>query len=300
MKQGSRIITGIIRRPAAVVSRNNTVAPRRRLSIVDFIASFQSLHEVGAHDSKSLSMSHVYTVLLQRSMLVLTRDKSLIFSRFKYLGFYAMVLALVWTPLRKDQQSIQNRIGILQLIISMGQAAGFSVGISSVRREKSIVAREYTDHLYSSITYFLAYFTVSIPLLIIPCFIFAVFMVYVIHLGGFPSSIVHLFQFTYVMFCLTIFGECIGVFFTSVVKNTGAGGIFIGIITSFTSKSDFPTLHLLSPSVPRFLFCYCRFDFRFSWSSRTSNFSLPTIWFSSILGQFYSCKYCISRYRVYL
>jgi hypothetical protein len=258
-------------------------------------------------DERRTSLKHICPILFKRSLLVYSRESHLIVSRFKYLLFFCIILTIVWTPLKKDQTSIQNRIGLLHLITSMGQTAGFSIGAASMRNDKLNFLREISDGLYSSLAYFVIYFVIAIPLLIVPSLLCGFLMSYVVGLGTSPM---HILDFAFVILCLTTFGECIGVFCTSIFHHSGVGYTLIGMVTTLTGKfclnlssyylfCNVLTCSSLSLSFSLFIFL-CRFNDWFYRSCRTFIFSPVTPYFSLVLGRLHTFEYCFSKCSLFL
>lgn len=95
--------------------------------------------------------------------------------------------------------------------------------------ERSIFYREYVDGIYPPLVFFLNYFLLSIPFLVVSSVIISALMVFAINLHPTFDALV---LFTFVTFGFTFVGECIGVMFCCVFDHVGVSTNLTSVVIS--------------------------------------------------------------------
>jgi hypothetical protein len=185
-----------------------------------------SASENGLIDSLSL--------LLHRSYLNMVRQPVLASTRITQGLFFALILAAFYAPMKDDQNSIQNRIGLLYELTALCFIGMLSC-IAIFPIERNVFYREYVDGGYSFLAFFLAYFIIAIPVIAFTALLISLLMVFAI---GLQPTWNALGIFTFVLTCFMFAGECIGVIFCAMFMHVGFSvnvmSIFIGITNQFT------------------------------------------------------------------
>lgn len=213
---------------AAEVTVLDTVSPSDR---DEFIVEQDFWHSLG--------------LLLNRSYLNLSRQPVLASTRVSQGLFFALILAAFYAPMGDDQNSIQNRIGLLYELTALCFIGMLSC-IAIFPVERNVFYREYVDGGYSFISFFVAYFIIAVPMILATAVLISLLVAFAI--GAQPTW--NAFGlFTFVLFCFMFSGECIGVMFCAMFMHVGFSvnvmSIFIGVTNQFTG--------FVSLSIPKWL-----------------------------------------------
>lgn len=218
-------------------SSYRSIGTNEKLSSVEYDDNFKDDEdEYMDLPSEKKSLYYSYPVLVERTWKNFHRQTDQLICRFKYLMFSGFILTLIYAPIGNDQYSVQNRIGILYQMSSIGISAGMIASTEIIRHEKRIFQREYLDGIYSSYAYILSYFTIATPILILSSMCFSLFMTMAIGLGRNGQ---YFADFTIIMVCYFLLGECVGVFFCSIFNHLDFAWSIVGLITTFFSKCSF-------------------------------------------------------------
>lgn len=181
-------------------------------------------------------------LLLQRSYLNQSRQPVLMSTRISQGLFFALILCCYYSPMGNDQASVQNRIGNLQQTTSLC-FIGMLNNIAIFPLERNVFYREYVDGTYSTAAFFLSYFLLSIPFILLSAVCIAVLFTYAI---GLRPEFGAFLIFTYVTFCFMFVGECVGVAFCALFFHIGFSvNIMSVVISIFCVMAGF-----LSESMP--------------------------------------------------
>ena len=160
-----------------------------------------------------------FLILLSRSFLNLQRQPRLLTFRIIQVISYGLILCIFYSPMNQtNQQSIQNRIGLIYeiLVLCFG---GMINCIDIYSMERNVFYIEYMNGFYSSISFILAYFMISIPINMIAAFLFTILMIYVIQFIQF--SMEGFFGCFFAVWSIIFVGECLGVIFCSIFNHKG-------------------------------------------------------------------------------
>lgn len=112
------------------------------------------------------------------------RDKVSVGIKMFFNFFFTMIFGFVYFQLGRNQQSIQDRTGIL-FFLTMNQAFGAVITCAqAIPRQLLVVNRERANRLYPILPFYLSTIIVLIPLEIIPQIIQNAIMFYMCNLGG--------------------------------------------------------------------------------------------------------------------
>ena len=199
----------------------------------------QVVHPLCAADedievSRPLS-EHPFTytlpALLRRSYYNLVRQPELVSSRITQGLFFSLILCCFYAPIGRDQNSIQDRIGILYEVTPL-TFIGMLNNIAIFPLERNVFYREYEDGGYSAFTFLLTYFLLAVPFLVLSSFIISVLLMYA---AGLKRSLQGLLSLAYVAGSYMLVGEFIGVAFCSAFYHIGFSvNIMSAVISVFT------------------------------------------------------------------
>jgi hypothetical protein len=190
-------------------------------------------HDDDNNDFITKPISFALPLLLSREYVNIQRQSDIFWSSFKNIMITTLIFTLIYAPIHNDQNSIQNRIGLLYQITVLTFGVGRNASIDSLSKGNRIFQLEYLNGLYSSYAFILSYLIHIIPFIIIPTFCFAIFMTHVI---GLVNTIEGYFGFVYVIFCIFLAGECIGMIFCTIFQHTGLAWNLMMIYSTFLSK----------------------------------------------------------------
>lgn len=156
-------------------------------------------------------------ILLKRSVTNLSRQPVLCSARLSQGIFFALILCAFYAPVGDNQNSIQNIIGNLYELTSLCFIGMLSC-IAQFPTERNVFYREYTDGYYSVLSFYLTYFSIAIPFVLVCAAVISVLMTHAI--GLLPTSDGFIL-FTGMVFIILFFGECIGVMFCSIFLHIG-------------------------------------------------------------------------------
>ena len=216
--------------PSPMSSPNKLfVPPRTRKRTLTSDSNFATSVDV----SKPLYFT--LPLLLRRSFLNMSRQPALCLNRISQGMFFGLILACFYAPIGDDQNSIQNRVGNLYELTALCFIGMLSC-IAIFPSERNVFYREYVDGDYSALSFFLAYFIIAIPFLIVTALGISALMVFAVGLQPTASA---LLIFTGVVFCFIFTGECVGVIFCSLFMHVGFSVNIMSVVISIFGKCSF-------------------------------------------------------------
>jgi ABC-type multidrug transport system ATPase subunit len=175
----------------------------------------------------------VFSLLFNRSYLNMIRQPLIASNRVSQGVFFALILAAFYAPVGDNQNSIQNRIGCLYELTAL-MYIGMLSCIAIFPAERNVFLREYLDGNYSLLPFFLSYFLIALPLLLVTSLLISALMASAI---GLQPTWEAFLQFNYVFFCFILSGESIGIIFCAIFLHVGFSvnimSIFIGVTNQF-------------------------------------------------------------------
>lgn len=146
---------------------------------VSSVLAARSERPAGQH-----SLLAPFLLLLRRGWREQMRDSFSIMMKTIFMAFFAVLFGLVYFQLDMDQQSIQDRTGIL-MFLTMNQAFGSVIDTAQViPRQLSVVQRERACRLYAVFPFYLSNLIVSLPIQAIPILANNVVVFYMADLSG--------------------------------------------------------------------------------------------------------------------
>jgi len=112
------------------------------------------------------------------------RDKVSVGIKTSFNFFFTMIFGFVYFQLGRNQQSIQDRTGIL-FFLTMNQAFGAVINCAqAIPRQLAVVNRERANRLYPILPFYLSTIIVLVPLELVPQLMQNAIMFYMCNLGG--------------------------------------------------------------------------------------------------------------------
>lgn len=185
-----------------------------------------------AIESTMKSDFHVIPLLFSRSYRNLIRQPDLFFSRFTQGIFYALILSCFYAPVGSDQNSVQNRIGLLYELTAL-TFIGMLNCIAIFPIERNVFYREYIDGCYSTQAFTISYFGIGIPLVALSAFCISLLVTYAI---GLKPDLLATIAFSYVLFTFMYVGECFGVIFCAAFTHIGFSLNIVSAVISVFGK----------------------------------------------------------------
>jgi hypothetical protein len=170
-------------------------------------------------------------LLFSRHYTNLYRQPTLFYTRLSQPLFYGLIIALFYSPLKHNQESVQDRIGLLHEISPM-VFIGMLNFIAIFPYERDVFYRECTDGGYSAFAFFLTYVLLALPFN-------AAASAMVSSLVALATGLVHTGEgFGLIMliswFYLSV-GEFIGIAFCAVINHVGFSvNVMSMVISVFT------------------------------------------------------------------
>jgi hypothetical protein len=176
----------------------------------------------------SKPLYYTLPLLLHRSLLNISRQPIICANRISQGTFYGLILSCFYAPVGDDQNSIQDRIGILYEMTALCFIGMLSC-IAIFPAERNVFYREYVDGDYSVLAFFLAYYAIAIPFVMTTSVIVAALVTYAVGLQPEPTA---LLIFSCVLFCFIFTGECVGVIFCSLFMHVGFSVNVMSVVLS--------------------------------------------------------------------
>jgi hypothetical protein len=180
----------------------------------------------------SKPLYYTLPLLLRRSFLNMSRQPALCLNRISQGAFFGLILACFYAPMGSDQNSIQDRVGCLYELTALAFIGMLSC-IAIFPNERNVFYREYVDGDYSTLAFFMSYFMIAIPFLVLTAAIISALMVFAVGLQPEPIA---LLIFTCVVFCFIFAGECVGVIFCSMFMHVGFSVNVMSVVISVFGK----------------------------------------------------------------
>eukprot|EP00026_Physarum_polycephalum_P000722 Phypoly_transcript_00723.p1 GENE.Phypoly_transcript_00723~~Phypoly_transcript_00723.p1 ORF type:complete len:1358 (+),score=194.06 Phypoly_transcript_00723:83-4156(+) len=181
-------------------------------------------------------------ILIKRSFRNMTRQPLFMLSRVMQAIAYALILAIYYTPLGYDQMGVQNRIGLLYMVISSGMV-GMLNSTAFFPPERNVFYRENADGSYSSLSFYLMYTITEIPYDIFMAISFSSVMYFLV---GIDFVWDRFSMFSFIVFLCIFSGESIGAVLNLFIYDVGlANALTSSVLSFFGIMSGFVTSSLL-------------------------------------------------------
>lgn len=213
-------------------SRNHSATGEEALlnPIAERTESMESNFATAIVNSKPLY--HTLPLLLNRSIMNIMRQPALCMNRIAQGVFFGLILSCFYAPIGQDQNSIQNRIGNLYELTALCFIGMLSC-IAIYPTERNVFYREYIDGDYSVLAFFLSYFLIAIPFILVTSIIISGLITYAV---GLQPTYDAFLVFSSVLFSFIFTGECIGVIFCTLFIHIGFAVNVMSVVLSIFGK----------------------------------------------------------------
>ncbi|TID30667.1 hypothetical protein CANINC_000734 [Pichia inconspicua] len=177
---------------------------------------------------KRASFKVGFEVMVSRQWLGLVRDKNIVVARSSQVTGMGIILALFFSRLKHNTTSIQNRLGLIQQFTAL-YFTGMLNNLSSYPQERDFFYEEYNDDVVDLNSFFFSYLFIEIPFEIVTCFIFTIFVVFVV---GLQTDAALFFTIFYATFLIVNAGESLGISLNTVFDHPGFA---LNVISVFCS-----------------------------------------------------------------
>jgi hypothetical protein len=199
-------------------------------------------------DSFNTPFLQTFQLLLQRHLVNLSRQPLVMSTRITQLLFFGLILGCMFAPLRNNQESVQDRIGLMNEVIS-AVFIGMLSCIAIFPAERNVFYREHMEGLYGPLPFILAYVAVAIPFSLVSS---AMFCFIVVYATGLSQTFEVYALFTYCCFWLIMLGEFLGVAFCAVFFHIGFS---VNLVSVFLAVLGVVRVAHPAKSVPDALCC---------------------------------------------
>jgi hypothetical protein len=176
----------------------------------------------------SKPLYYTLPLLLHRSFLNMSRQPALCANRISQGTFYGLILSCFYAPMGDDQNSIQDRIGSLYECTAL-MFIGMLSCIAIFPTERNVFYREYVDGDYSALAFFLTYYAIAVPFILVTAVVVGALLTYAVGLQPEPTA---LLIFSSVIFSFIFTGECVGVIFCSLFMHVGFSVNVMSVVLS--------------------------------------------------------------------
>ncbi|KAH3671245.1 hypothetical protein OGAPHI_000468 [Ogataea philodendri] len=163
-----------------------------------------------------------------RQMLTLVRDKNVLIARCTQVIGMGLILSLFFARLKHNNTSVQNRLGLIQQIVSL-YFTGMLNNMAAYPRERDFFYEEYSDDATNLYAFFASYTLIEIPFEILNALVFSVLLMFVV---GFQYDVGLFFAMVYTSGLVVNAGESVGLSFNTVFDHPGFALNVISIICS--------------------------------------------------------------------
>lgn len=123
------------------------------------------------------------SLLAWRSFIEQTRDFKTILIKSTIISFFSLLIGGIFSNIGDDQESIQNRKGLL-FFIPINLAFSTLIGVTNTfPKEKNVVNRERTANAYTTLPYLASKFLIEIPLTILPGLVYGCVVYWIVGLN---------------------------------------------------------------------------------------------------------------------
>lgn len=178
---------------------------------------FRLSEEYSGFIKKPANFKLAYTVNLRRQFKTTRRNFDSLMARIAETPGLGAIFTLYFAPLKNDTVGISNRLGLAQESTSI-YFVGMLANLAVYPSERDYFYEEHKDRVYGTLPFFLAYFTLELPLSFFGAVIYSVLVV----MGcGQPRTAGTLFVNVYCSLLLLICGESIGIMTNTFFKQPG-------------------------------------------------------------------------------
>ncbi|CAG5128729.1 unnamed protein product [Candidula unifasciata] len=187
--------------------------------------------------------------LLKRMYIHLWRDRGAFLGRFLMLPFFVPFILIFLGRLNTEQESIQNRLGLIYQATQVTAYVGMTHSIALFPVLRELFYREYQDGLYSTFTFLLAYCLHCLPFNMVTVTVFS--SIFYWSAGMNNNDTLSFAAFVLVCLILVQFGETLTAGILGVFRNvplannttalvfSASGLLASGLLRAVTNMPDF-------------------------------------------------------------
>ncbi|KAL1959781.1 hypothetical protein VTO42DRAFT_926 [Malbranchea cinnamomea] len=173
----------------------------------------------------------MFPLVLRRSAINLKRQPHLVIARIMQTIGIAIILTLFFAPLKRNYESVQSRMGLVQQIVAL-YFVGMLQNIAIYPYERDVFYREEGDNCYSVEAFILQYTTLELPFEIATSLIFGVLAAFAIDL---ERSARMVFICAFNCFCIVSCGDSLGIMFCTLFDHVGFSVQVTSVFLSISS-----------------------------------------------------------------
>jgi hypothetical protein len=237
---------------------------------------------------------------MKRSFLHQIRQPEVSSTRLTQGLFFALILCAFYAPVTHDQESIQNRTGLLYELTALC-FIGMLSAIAIYPSERDVFYREYVDGHYPASSFISCYVGLSIPVQVVIAV--AISLLVTCAIGLKPDGLA-IAQFAFVIFCFIFNGDCLGVIFCSLFDDVGYSvnvvSPVISFLCAFTLIITLVPLFYLTPKLLVFLSPLNRHHGWIYFLEYASLLCRTGVCLPFKVGILYPVEYCLSRRNIFV
>lgn len=200
-----------------------------------------------------LPVTSTFVTLCRRQLLTTIRSTDVLIARGFQTVFVAIFVAIYFAPLKDTQDGISNRLGLIQETLNL-YFVGFVNNMSLFPNEKQLFFQEYRDGTYGVFEFSTCYLLNELPMEILTCLIYAIFIVLAC---GLPRDAAMYFTMFAGSFVAVNCGESLGIMIVSLFDHLGVAmnilnfclflAIFMGGTMSINMPDFFKGVNYINP-----------------------------------------------------
>lgn len=135
---------------------------------------FVSVQAIGGNEVDYKRSYRAFLLLCWRSLTEQYRNLEVLYVKYIFAAFFALVIGGIFSGTKDDQIGIQNRRGVLYFVMINQAFNALMAVLSTFPNEKMVIHRERTSNSYSTFSYCMAKIFVEMPLNLLPVLIYSV------------------------------------------------------------------------------------------------------------------------------
>nr|CAI5822485.1 unnamed protein product [Callosobruchus analis] len=186
--------------------------------------------------SQKTSFSYQLLVLLKRSFIILTRDKTLTFSRLMTHAVIALFIGILYYGIGIDASNMLNNFNFVFFTVMFLMLTAFNCITTTFPSELPIIARENFNKWYSLKTYYIAVSLADVPIQMTATVIYALITYFMTHQ---PTEPYRIGLFLFMCILISLVAQSFGLFIGACMETKN--GVIFGpfCLLPFTIFSGF-------------------------------------------------------------
>ncbi|SCU86089.1 LADA_0D12200g1_1 [Lachancea dasiensis] len=166
---------------------------------------------------KDVPFRIAYFVCIRRQFKTITRNMGSLSARLAQVPGVGIILALFFAPIKKNYESVSNRLGITQQSTAL-YFTGMLTNLACYPGERNYFYQEFDDNVYGITPFLLAYMTLELPMAAFAASMYAIFTVLV---SGLNRSAGNFFVTMYCSMIISTCGEALGIITNTLFTTPG-------------------------------------------------------------------------------